>query len=106
MQDEVESDVEAININNLPIGNSADYTFKGLYRTLGALTSTVIIDSPAPPNILRFINTTLISNVSPSISSTVLVLVKNYGIVTATFPADANVSFLFPGSVNIDPVVN
>ena len=105
--DEVESDVETININNLAIGNSADYTFKGLYRTFGSLTSTVIIDSPAPPNVLRFINTTLISNnVQPSISSTVLAVVKNYGILTSTFPADANVSFLFPSSVNIDPAVN
>jgi hypothetical protein len=105
--DEVESlDLEAIQINNLPFGNSADYTFKGLYRTFGPLTSTVIIDSPAPPNVLRFINTTLISNVPPSMISTVPVLVKNYGILTSTFSEDATVSFIFPSSVNIDPAVN
>jgi hypothetical protein len=104
--DEVESlDVETIHINNLPNSNSADYTFKGLYRTFGP-TSTVIIDSLEPPNILRFINTTLISNVSPSIFSTVPVVVKNYGILTSTFTEDATVSFLFPISVNIDPAVN
>lgn len=104
--DEVESDIEVININSLPNANSADYTFKGLYRSFGPNTSVFTINSLDPPNVLRLINTTLISTAGPSISSTVAVLVKNYGILTATFPADATVTYLFPGSVNIDPAVN
>lgn len=98
--------METININNLPIGNSADYTFKGLYRTIAPLTSTVVINSPAPPNVLRFIYATLISNVTPSISSAVAVLVKNYSVLISPFPADANVLFLSPGFVDDNTAVN
>ncbi|WP_261304187.1 collagen-like protein [Paenibacillus andongensis] len=104
--DEVESDTEVININNLPNANSADYTFKGLYRSTGPNTSAITINSLDPPNVMRLIDTTLTSGAGPSISSTVAVLVKNYGVLTATFSPDATVTFLFPASVNIDPAVN
>ncbi len=98
--------MEVININNLPNANSADYTFKGLYRSIGPNTSAITINSLNPPNVMRLIDTTLISGAGPSISSTVAVLIKNYGILTATFSPDASVTFLFPASVNIDPAVN
>lgn len=104
--DEVESETDVININNLPNGNSADYTFKGLFRTFDATASVITINGLEPPNVLRLINATLISTAGSSIASPVLVLVKNYGIVTATIAPNGTVTFLFPLSVNINAAVN
>jgi hypothetical protein len=103
--DEAEAGAEVINIVNLPGANSVNYTFKGLYRCQDPNTA-VIAMSPEPPGVLRLINTTLINGISPSISSPIAIEIKNYGIVTAAFTPDAAVTFLFPGSVNIDPAVN
>jgi hypothetical protein len=76
------------------------------FRSTGPNTSAITINSLDPPNMMRLIDTALISGAGPSISSTVAVLVKNYGVLTATFSPDATVTFLFPASVNIDPAVN
>jgi hypothetical protein len=103
--DEVESGAEVITIMDLPAGNSADYTFKGLFRCQDLNTSVIAIN-PERPNVLRLINTTLINGITPSISTPVNTPINNYGIVTATFPADNNVDFLFDSSVNIDSAVN
>ncbi|MGO4546355.1 hypothetical protein AB4Z29_16295 [Paenibacillus sp. 2TAB23] len=103
--DEVESGVEVITITALSAGNSADYTFKGLYRCQDPNTSVIEI-IPEPPGVLRLINTILINGITPSISSPVAATINNYGIVTATFPPDGTVTFLFPASVNINPAVN
>lgn len=103
--DEVESGAEVITITDLTIGNSADYTFKGLFRCQDPNASVIEI-IPEPPSVLRLINSTLINGIAPSISSPVAATINNYGIVTATFPPDGTVTFLFPDSVNINSAVN
>ncbi|MBB3155403.1 hypothetical protein FHS16_005511 [Paenibacillus endophyticus] len=102
---EVESGVEVIAITALTAGNTADYTFKGLFRCQDPNTSVIEID-PEPPGVLRLINATLINGIAPSISSPVAATINNYGIVTAAFPPEGTVTFLFPASVNINPAVN
>ncbi|MBD2870595.1 hypothetical protein [Paenibacillus arenilitoris] len=93
--DEAEAGAEVIAINDLPVDNPADYTFKGLYRCLDPATAVIAI-SAEPPDVLRLINGTLINGAEPSITSPVNVTINNYGIASLSFDPEGTVSFLLP----------